>query len=256
MINPAYTAVRHDVLAVLPDQPYDCALELGCSDGATGSSLRDRVRRLVGLDIDPAAVEIALQRGYDRAEACDFDGQPAFHKALADETFDLVLAPDVLEHLKNPEEVLGSVAARLRPGGVVVVSLPNIQAWWAIWTIFTGRFPRKNKGLWDRTHLRWFTQREAVALFSSCGLRVEKMHKVTRLSERRRGAPLAPILRRFGPFFTSQMVFRLRPEMSGDALHDMEVPRAGLLPPKSSRVQITAGLSPWLDERRGSRHIA
>ncbi len=205
-MQDAYGHVRSDVLGMI-DGPFRSVLDVGCSDGATGRALLalNPNAKIVGLDIDAEAIK-AAQRDYAGAHVADLDSAiPEVGR------FDLIILPDVLEHLKNPDAaLLRLVTDHLEPGGAVIVSLPNIQAWWALWTILAGRFPRKAAGLWDATHLRWFTRREAEALFNGAGLRVTAMHRVLRLSEHRRARPLHGLLRLFPTLFTSQMVFALR----------------------------------------------
>lgn len=207
-INAAYSHERAELLDAI-DTPFRRVLDVGCSDGATGRALRRRNpdAEIVGFDIDPEAVRRAATI-YDAAHVVDLDaGIPAVGR------FDLIVLADVLEHLKRPDEALAAlVRDHLEAGGGgVIVSLPNIQTWWALWTILRGRFPRKPAGLWDATHLRWFTRHEAEALFAGAGLKVERMHRVLRLSEHRRGGPLRAVLRLAPTLFTAQMVFALRP---------------------------------------------
>ncbi len=193
-----------DVIDLI-DHPCSRVLDVGCSTGETGRALQAKgVSEVVGLDIDPRAVDVAREH-YTAAYVADLDeGIPALGR------FDLIILPDVLEHLKQPDIVLSRlVRDNLEPGGRVIVSLPNIQTWWALWTIFRGRFPRKESGLWDATHLRWFTEIEAEGMFALAGLKVSRMTRVLALSEGRRGQPLHPVLRLFPALFTTQMVFAL-----------------------------------------------
>jgi hypothetical protein len=87
--------------------------------------------------------------------------------------YDRVLLGDVLEHLRDPEAVLRWSAGLLVAGGRVVVSLPNIAHWTGRRELVRGRFPQADHGLFDRTHLRFFTRASARALAERCGLRVE-----------------------------------------------------------------------------------
>ncbi|MDX2380329.1 MAG: methyltransferase domain-containing protein, partial [Acidimicrobiia bacterium] len=89
---------------------------------------------------------------------------------------------DVLEHLRDPHHVLAQAVDRLAPGGTVVVSLPNIRHVSAIWSIVVrGTFPRRSRGLFDETHLRWFTTRDAVGLCAGVGLEVRDVDLNLRL---------------------------------------------------------------------------
>jgi SAM-dependent methyltransferase len=91
--------------------------------------------------------------------------------------FDCVVAADVLEHLIDPWAALARAAELLEPGGTAVVSLPNVRyAKTLLELVWRGRWPREDAGLFDATHLRWFTDRDARALLEGAGLRVAEMH--------------------------------------------------------------------------------
>ncbi len=84
--------------------------------------------------------------------------------------FDCLIAADVLEHLADPWAVLRGVAAMLAPGATAVVSLPNVLFWGALARVVRGRsWPREDFGVFDRTHLRWFSTSDAVELLEQAG---------------------------------------------------------------------------------------
>ena len=73
----------------------------------------------------------------------------------------------------------------LRAGGCVVVSLPNIRHLSALRAIFLGgRFPQRDRGIFDRTHMRWFTITDAHALLADCGLKVSARDFALRWGDR------------------------------------------------------------------------
>ena len=101
--------------------PRGPALDVGCSAGAYASVLRDAgFDPVVGIDVDEAALAAARQ-AFPNVE---FRRQPV--EALDERSrYALILCTEVLEHLARPEEALDRVEAALRPGGLLVVSLPN-----------------------------------------------------------------------------------------------------------------------------------
>jgi 2-polyprenyl-3-methyl-5-hydroxy-6-metoxy-1,4-benzoquinol methylase len=208
-IQEAYTHVRDEIIAFVPSGAKSI-LDVGCSNGATGRELKgqDPSVRVVGLDISEAGVSKA-RSVYDAAYVCDLNLPDAL-SILGEEVFEVIIVPDVLEHLVDPSEALRSLTKHLSPKGVIVVSLPNIQHWSGLLTIAGGRFPREPAGLFDGTHLRWFTRREAENLFSDCGLDVMARAHNLRLSRTRRGKPLFPLLRMAPSYFSMQMIFQLR----------------------------------------------
>lgn len=145
-------------------------LDLGCGGGHNGELLkRAGAREVVGVERDPGAADEARRR-LDRVIETDLAHLD--RARLGDEPFDIVLASDVLEHLSDPEALLSLAVSRLRPGGAVLVSLPNVASVYVIATLLTKSWPRRASGLFDRTHVRWFGKRDMVRLLQDAGLRV------------------------------------------------------------------------------------
>ncbi|MCO5170367.1 MAG: class I SAM-dependent methyltransferase [Planctomycetes bacterium] len=87
--------------------------------------------------------------------------------------FDAALLLDVLEHVATPEALLADVVARVRPGGRLLVSVPNVAHWSMRAALLAGEFPYAERGILDRTHVRFFTRRSLGALLRGAGLVVE-----------------------------------------------------------------------------------
>ena len=145
-------------------------LDLGCGGGHNGEMLKKSgAREVVGVELDAAAAAEARTR-LDRVCHCDLAHlDPA---ELGDELFDAILASDVLEHLEDAEGVLALAVTRLRPGGAVVLSLPNVASVFVMAQLLTKSWPRRGSGIFDRTHVRWFGKRDMVRLLQGAGLRV------------------------------------------------------------------------------------
>jgi methionine biosynthesis protein MetW len=146
-------------------------LDVGCATGYLAAELAARGSAVVGVEADPAAAAEA-------ASACESvvtgdvesaDCQAAL-AALA--PFDAIVCADVLEHLRDPWAALGLLAPLLRHDGRAVLSVPNIGHWTARRALLRGRFPYAAHGLFDRTHLRFFTRASAHELAAAAGLRV------------------------------------------------------------------------------------
>ncbi len=88
------------------------------------------------------------------------------------DAFDLALLLDVLEHVPDPAALLAEVVARVRPGGALLVSVPNVAHWSVRASLLAGRFDYAPRGIMDRTHLRFFTRRTFRALLAGAGLEV------------------------------------------------------------------------------------
>ena len=96
---------------------------------------------------------------------------------------------------------LGASLRFAREGGVVVVSLPNIRHISALVSIFfKGSFPRRDRGIFDKTHLRWFTIADARSFVGDAGLKVEAVSYSLRLGDKGGGLLNKIMTRLFAPF--------------------------------------------------------
>ena len=87
------------------------------------------------------------------------------------DAFDLVVLADVLEHLADPLAALRRAAGWCRPGGAVLISVPNVAHWVARLTLLRGRWPAHDSGTFDSSHLRWFDRDAVATLLRDAGLR-------------------------------------------------------------------------------------
>jgi SAM-dependent methyltransferase len=151
-------------------------LDIGCATGYVAEELRLRRRcTVVGFEADSSAAAVARSR-CDRLLVGDVES--AYDRSQLREQFDVVLFGDVLEHLRQPSEVLADVRSRLTQDGVVIASIPNVAVWRARIPLMLGRFEYGDSGIFDRTHLRFFTRQTALRLACDAGYRVCSEHFV------------------------------------------------------------------------------
>jgi hypothetical protein len=81
---------------------------------------------------------------------------------------------DVLEHVADPVELLTLARSALRPGGRIIVSVPNVAHCTFRAKLLFGRFDYRPTGIMDATHLRWFTAKTIASVVSSAGFSIEK----------------------------------------------------------------------------------
>jgi methionine biosynthesis protein MetW len=179
MLDAAPNPLRYDGIFREPDEITDCLcrliprgarlLDIGCGTGVITHVLAsEHDCRIVGFEPDAARAELARARGLDiRSEFATLDAVSRLEK------FDVVLFADVLEHTPQPAELLKVAAAALKPGGCVVVSVPNVAHWSVRLNLLFGRFNFADTGIMDATHLRWFTRRTLLELLSRSGFRIE-----------------------------------------------------------------------------------
>lgn len=146
-------------------------LDLGCCTGALGAAVKRRQDAKV-LGVEREREYAARARScLDRVVVSDVERFLA-GPAPPEAPFDCLIAADVLEHLVDPWLALARAVDLLAPHATVVVSLPNVAYYRGLWQLLrSGRWPREDAGLFDRTHLRWFTLDDGLDLLRQAGLR-------------------------------------------------------------------------------------
>jgi 2-polyprenyl-3-methyl-5-hydroxy-6-metoxy-1,4-benzoquinol methylase len=154
-------------------------LDIGCGWGQVAKWLKPRGCRVTGIEPDPARLaegaEFFDATYVGTAETLDTLG-------LEKGSFDVVMLADVLEHLPDPWSTLTALLPYLRPGGRVVVSIPNVANYGARLNLLRGRFRYEDSGLYDRTHLRFFTRETLTEMLSGAGLRLVEWHYAPNLT--------------------------------------------------------------------------
>jgi 2-polyprenyl-3-methyl-5-hydroxy-6-metoxy-1,4-benzoquinol methylase len=152
-------------------------LDVGCGRGVLDEEIAARGNRVVGIDnIPPSQVSKAL----DRYIVTDLqkDGLDPDSEQLAGRQFDKILLLDVIEHLPDPAAILRACQKLLRPGGQLIVSVPNVANISVRLMLLLGRFDYMERGILDRTHLRFFTRRTIRSLLQAEGFSVVR-HRMT-----------------------------------------------------------------------------
>ena len=177
-----FSNARADFVRLLPRDPTARILEIGCGTGATGALAiaRGRAGEYVGVELMEGAAaqaqEVLTEVRVGDVERMEFEWQPA--------QFDALIMSEVLEHLVEPGALLKRLSRFVRPGGMVLASSPNISHWRVVGELLKGRFDLADQGVFDRTHLRWFTPVTFAGLFEQAGFRVDHVGPVCPFSPR------------------------------------------------------------------------
>ncbi len=133
------------------------ALDVCCGSGVVGASFKDRVKKVMGLDLTPEMVELSRQR-------LDEVRQGNVYKIpFDDNSFDLVCTREVLHLLPWPEKPVSEIFRVLKPGGQFIVgqTLPfgeGDAAW--MYRVFKKKQP---------LIFNWFQEEDFRRLLSGCG---------------------------------------------------------------------------------------
>lgn len=99
--------------------------DIGCNAGTFSGLWADLGCRVSGIDINPALVEIARSRARERGQDIDFEVASADALPWPDSSFDVVVMPELLEHVANWRGCLSEAVRVMRPGAILYVSTTN-----------------------------------------------------------------------------------------------------------------------------------
>jgi 2-polyprenyl-3-methyl-5-hydroxy-6-metoxy-1,4-benzoquinol methylase len=152
-------------------------LDLGCGRGVLAEEFVRRGNRVTGIDaLDAGQVSPALSRYIQT----DFHatGMAGVKASLGDAKFDKILLLDVIEHVPDSEGMVRECLSLLRPGGQIIISVPNIANISVRLALLFGQFDYMPRGIMDRTHLRFFTRKTIRELIGAQGLAIIR-HRMT-----------------------------------------------------------------------------
>jgi 2-polyprenyl-3-methyl-5-hydroxy-6-metoxy-1,4-benzoquinol methylase len=133
-------------------RPGSRVLDLGCSQGLLAAPLRERGVTTIGVDAGPPG---ALREELAEYHSRDLE-QPLELPVGRD--FDYVVIADVIEHVRNAQQLLRNARRFLKPEGRLLISTPNIALWFYRLSLLVGRFEYGPRGVLDRTHVHLYTR--------------------------------------------------------------------------------------------------
>ncbi len=159
----------HEFVKLAVGRGHD-VLDVGCGEGFLAERIQQMGNHVTGIDVLPQAKQ---QDSFDQYVSADLEhGIDPDTPELRGREFDKVLLLDVLEHLRRPEKLLEDCRCFLKQNGHLIVSLPNVANITVRLMLLFGRFNYTERGILDKTHLRFFTRRTARQLLESNGYRV------------------------------------------------------------------------------------
>ncbi len=172
MINQAYIYKRPDIVRLVHPSAKR-VLDVGCSTGVLGG----QVKELTGAYV--VGVELSETMANEAAKYLDEvyigDATELIVNGFSDGSkFDTIIFSDLLEHLIDPWSTLNTATKYLDHHGVVIASIPNIRHISTLCNlVFKGYWPYQDRGIHDKTHLRFFTKKNIVELFEGANLKLE-----------------------------------------------------------------------------------
>ena len=209
-IKPApeyFQGLRSDVAELVP-QGCTRVLDVGCGYGGLGRMLHARgVAQVFGVEINPDAAS-RLDGVYADYWIGDVE---QVNLPAGIEAFDCIVFADVLEHLRDPWGALKRYLQWLKPGGEVVVSIPNVRNIALLYNVLLrGRWRYEESGLLDRTHLRFFTRADILEMLADAGLEIELIRQNREKLSLSRRILAAPVLALIPDLGVCQYLMRAR----------------------------------------------
>lgn len=161
--------VRQDILRMIPEDGRVIG-SIGCGRAATEATLVAQGREVHGVDVSSEAVEAASARLTSARVV-----RPDERELFATDSLDGLILADVIEHIPAAWQALADFARFVRPGGWVVISVPNMRNLWEMRQyVWRGDWPEDETGIFDRTHVQFMTHRRLERWTRSAGLTVDQ----------------------------------------------------------------------------------
>lgn len=204
----AHHLLLQEVLRVAPRGGR--VFEAGVSSGYFAAAMVEAGLEVDGHELDPV-VAAAARKVCRHVLVGDLQ---ALDPAEMRGPYDVLLFGDTLEHVPDPVDVLRRLRSELSDAGALVVSVPNIANWAIRLSLLGGSFRYRDRGILDRTHLRFFTAKTLAEAVEEAGYRVEKLQAAVPVPGVRQYR-LARLTHRLGNvrpgFFAYNLVVTARP---------------------------------------------
>jgi methionine biosynthesis protein MetW len=142
-------------------------LDLGCAEGNLAAELQKNGCEVVGIELDERSAQIAEQYCQNVIVG---DVESIELNERYKNYFDFILFADILEHLKEPSDVLRKFKYYVKDEGNIIISIPNITNWRMRLKLLFGNFDYEESGLLDKSHLRFYNFKGAKNLLSNSDL--------------------------------------------------------------------------------------
>jgi ubiquinone/menaquinone biosynthesis C-methylase UbiE len=173
--TPAHDKYNDTIFTLLNELAPQNVVEVGCMRGTLAKAYFEVHPNSIwhGIDIDEDNIEFAKEICTDAVVA------NVEHMTESDyaryQTSDAWIFGDVLEHLYNPWELLKKIRLNAQKDFTVIACIPNSQHWNFQARVNSGMMQYENDGLFDRTHIRFFSRTTMVELFEQSGYDVTQM---------------------------------------------------------------------------------
>jgi 2-polyprenyl-3-methyl-5-hydroxy-6-metoxy-1,4-benzoquinol methylase len=174
---------RIDLISLIPPDINNRILEVGAGSGDTLVEIKNLnlAREVIGIEL------LNLEDSQQQSPLIDriiIGNIEEIELDLPENYFDVIICGDVIEHLIDPWKVLIKLHKHLKNAGVIIVSIPNIREYHILFKILIAAdFKYGDKGILDRTHLRFFCKKNILSLLTSTMYVPLTVHSIFKLEK-------------------------------------------------------------------------
>ncbi|MCR4334880.1 MAG: methyltransferase domain-containing protein [Patescibacteria group bacterium] len=142
-------------------------LEVGCSAGMFLYNVKNQVKEIVGIDFDKKSAEYTSKKCGCKVYTTDIKETP-----LPKKYFNVIVAFQTLEHVKNPHDFINNLKEYLAPGGMIVMEVPNLYD--AL--VYLYDLPKHKRFYYHSSHLWYFTEKSLKLIIDKSGFKGKVYH--------------------------------------------------------------------------------
>lgn len=160
--------IREEFINIIPSNPEQKILEVGAGGGDTLIAIKEMGNAIECVGVELFEIPNSNQKN-KQIDKFIFANLETDELHLDEKYFDLVICGDVLEHLVDPWSVVENLTRFIKPGGLFILSIPNIREICTMYKIFFQKDFRYNieGGILDKTHLRFFCKKNSLDLMTT-----------------------------------------------------------------------------------------
>lgn len=173
-MGPYMDKIYHDIIQ---NFKFQNILDVGCGNGRFSKAFIDNGNSIDGIDGHEGALRVCKSIGFNNcyySQNIDTDDL-----SQVDQSYDLIICKDFLEHILFPDRLLERLHAKLNEGGKIFIHVPNhFPLYYRLKFLFTADLDTQNyfpdRSEWDNPHIRYFTFEGLSKLFNKTGYRIVK----------------------------------------------------------------------------------
>ena len=191
-------------------------LDVGCNAGANLNYLINNFNNVgftMGLDYNEEAIAFA-KKSLSHAKVCNLNNLVELETLIKNQSFDTIIIADVLEHILYPLDVVKILFSRLKPNGKIIISVPNTGYYTTLINFFLRKWPRNDRGIYDKTHIHFFFKRNLIELLPP-NAHFKLINRTFKLVEHKSVfldkvfIPIIPFIPFIRDFFTFQYIIQI-----------------------------------------------